>query len=218
MKRIFLITNIFLSSALAVYAQSAEYKLTDQQQRTLDNIISENYIGIRDLRIPLMNFGGGKEQYNKLVESFSNAFAKYMNENKVESMNLFKNSNKDINNTAVEIAKKYQKDANEIYEKGVRVVISNKFERSASANFVETGFNLSAPPDFYIKSAAQQLSIGNKHLADNEAIDSIYYFRRAKDFVFQCFNEIKYPIDDQYKKDIADNRGEQFIGEKEKNK
>jgi len=220
MKRIYIAISIFLSSALAVNAQGKNAKdtLTDQQQRNLDNVISVNYIGIRDLRVPIMNYGGGKDQYNKLVDSFSKAFAKYMNDNMVESIDLFEKNNKDINSVAIEIAKQYQKDANEIYEKAVRIVIANKFERSAAATFVETDFNLSAPPYFYIKSAAQELNLANKRFNDNDIIDSISYYRRAKDFIFQCFNDITYPIDDQYKKDIADNRNEVFIGEKEKNK
>ena len=182
----------------------------------LDRLISQNYINIRDLRTSVINYGGGQQQFNVLLDGFSAAFAKYLSEQKEEASKLFEKNDKEIKNTAAVLANKYQKDTDELYSQLIKIAVKDRMGKSINRNNVETEMDLSSPNDFYLKSAAHLMRIGDQRVTEKNPIEAIFYYRKSKQYIFQSYTEMGIPVDKSFYKDIADMRGEIYDPQEKK--
>jgi len=222
MKRLFGILSVIIFSAVIAAAQTPEKKnpppppAAGDKAQYLDRLISQNYINIRDLRSSVINYGGGQQQFNVLLDGFSAAFAKYLSEQKEESAKLFEKNDTDIKNTASGLAKKYQKDTDDMYSQLIKIAVKDRMDKSINRNNVETEMDLSSPNDFYLKSAAHLMRIGDLRITENNPIEAIFYYRKSKQYIFQSYTEMGIAVEKRFDKDIADMRGEIYVPEEKK--
>ena len=182
----------------------------------LERLISQNYIAIRDLRSPILNYGGGQKQFDQLLEGFSAAFAKYLSEKFDESYDLFVKNEREIKDAALQVAKKYQKDTDALYAELIQVALKDRMGKSVNRNTVEIEMDLTSPNDFYLKNAAHLLKIGDQRLAENNPVEAIFYYRKSKQYIFQSYTEMGLKHESRFARDLADMHGEIYAAESAK--
>ena len=202
-----------LVSVIAVqtlYAQTSRPVQAADRNANLERLISQNYIAIRDLRSPILNYGGGQKQFDRLLEGFSAAFAKYLGDKFDEAHGLFIRNEQDIRDTAVEVAKRYQKDTDTLYSELIQIALKDRMGKSVTRNAVEIEMDLTSPNDFYLKNAAHLLKIGDQRLAENNPVEAIFYYRKSKQYIFQSYAEMGMKRENRFARDIADMHGEVY--------
>ncbi|MGL4369103.1 MAG: hypothetical protein ACRCUT_05440, partial [Spirochaetota bacterium] len=180
---------IVLLLAFPALAQNKKEPVAGEKARYLDELISQNYINIRDLRPAVLNYGGGQHQFTLLLDGFSAAFAKYLSEQMDEASRLFEKNDADINAVASELAKKYQKDTDELYNQLIKTALKDKMGKSVTRNAVEIEMDLTSSNDFYLKSAAHLLRIGDQRITEKKPMEAIFYYRKCKQYIFQSYDE-----------------------------
>ena len=198
---------ISLSSAQQLYAQTTR-PVSPAKNAELERIISQSYISIRDLRSPILNYGGGQKQFDQLLEGFSAAFAKYLGEKFDEAADLFAKNERDIMTAATEIAKRYKKDTDELYSQLIKIALKDRMDKSVNRNTIEIEMDLTSPNDFYLKSAAHLMKMADLKLAEKNPIEAIFYYRKSKQYIFQSYTEMGMKHETRFARDLADMNGE----------
>jgi hypothetical protein len=201
-----------LLSAAPVFSQTSQPVQPKERKANLERLISQNYINIRDIRSPLINYGGGQKQHDQLLAGFSAAFSKYLAEKFDEAYTLFEKNNQDINDAAAQVAAKYQQDTDALYTQLVHIALKDRMGKSASRSTVEFEMDLSSSNDFYLKSAAHLLRIGDQKLAEKNPFEAIFYYRKSKQYIFQSYTEMGIKPDSRFTRDIADMHDEVYTG------
>lgn len=202
-------------------AQTSRTDSPRGKSNTLDRVISQNYINIRDLKTPMLNFGGGQKQFDRMLEGFSAAFAKYLSEKFEEASALFEENDKEIMDAAMQIAKKYQKDTDALYSLIVTASVRDRMGKSINRRNVEIEMDLTTPNDFYLQTAAHLMKIADQRITEKNPVEAIFYYRKSKQYIFQSFSETGIKPDGKYDRDVADMHGEIYAeaeNKKEKDK
>jgi hypothetical protein len=203
----------------------------------------ENFRNIKLLNAAVVNFGGGEAEFDGLVDEYAEASSLYFRNEHVLSANKFTENEKNINRTAEKIARKYKEMTEDLAQKTIRMKVRASFRLSLSGRKIDTH----PAADEAIKDAGYSLNKANDLFARTRAVESIYFYRRAKEknfFVYKVladqFEERKkeaqyrgrksdvefyekeskkYGLSDEYKKDVVDNMNRVYeSGERQKDK
>jgi hypothetical protein len=180
----------------------------------------ENYRSIKLLHAAIMNFGGGEAEVNKLVDQYAEASALYFQNRITESAESFKKNQIEILNTTKRLALKYKEDTAALLTDSIKLNIKNRFSKSfkmirerdtSYEKYLDNAhWGVAKANDYYdrFKDA--------KAVSSLDLITSIYYFRAAKDNIF---NVIKVQDMDKaqkeellakYKKEMEDNKNKVY--------
>jgi hypothetical protein len=230
------------------YAQQAEPKKTfNELYQPLPVILRlsyENFRNIKLLNAAIVNFGGGEEEFDRLVDEYAEASSLYFRNEYILSANKFTENEKNIAQVAQKIAKKYKEISEDINQKTIKMKVKADFR------FAMLGRKDDLHPsiDEAIRNGGYSLNKANDLFARSRYIDAIYFYRRSKEHNFKVYEilnkhfeqkkkdavfkgkkddiaffdreEKRYKLPDEYKKDVEDNKNRVYLagGEREKDK
>ncbi len=195
--------------AMALFS-GVQAQQTPNYPAVIDTLMARNFIDIRSLYVPLMNYGGGHAQFEKLLDDFSRAYAYYLQRRLKESAELFEKNQQEITQAAQSIAKVYETDSTRIHDEALKLMMRMKMQNSINSTNLDISMGRFTTGDMYINNATNALTVAKRNLDGGKPIEAIFFYRRAKQFSFQCFELYNIPLSSNYEKDISDNRNEIF--------
>lgn len=240
------LTPVFQGFAQQQAEQKETKKVFNELYQPLPVILRlsyENFRNIKLLNAAIVNFGGGDEEFDRLVDEYAEASSLYFRNDYVLSANKFTENERNINRTADKIARKYKELTEDLDQKTIKMKIRASFRLSLSGRKIETH----AAADEAMRDGGYSLNKANDLLARSRPVESIYFYRRAKEKHFQVYKILrsqfeeskkeaqirgksadvaffdreakKYALPDEYKKDMSDNMNRVYeSGEREKDK
>jgi hypothetical protein len=187
----------------------------------------ENFKNIKLLYSAIINYGGGEDEFDKLVEEYAEASGLYFRSDFVESAVKFMINEKRILQIATRMANKYKEETNKIHNDVIKV----KTKTAVKMYMSKKNISLHPQVESAISEASYTFTKGNDYLVRSKPVDSIFYYRRAKDRYFSVYTIIelqykdlarvaarpgdikyfdreseKYSIPERYNKDVVDNQ------------
>ncbi len=204
----------------------------------------ENFRNIKLLNAAIVNFGGGEDEFDRLVDEYAEASSLYFRNEYILSANKFTENEKNIAQVAEKIARKYKEITEDINRKTIKMKVKAEFR------FALLGRKGDLHPaiDEAMRNGGFSLNKANDLFARNRYIDAIYFYRRSKQQNFKVYEiltkhfeqkkkdakfkgkkddvaffereEKRYKLPDEYKKDVVDNQNRVYLtgGEREKDK
>lgn len=227
----FAIALIILLAADYSYAQNKNYNALYQPIPLCKRLSYENFRNIKLLYASIINYGGGEAEFENLVEQYSEASALYFQGKYEESAAKFYDNQKEIMKLSVKLAGRYKDDTDKILAETRKIVLKNSVKRS----LLGKQSNESAET---ILKQAENSNLRGYEIYDSykssidtpkEIINSIYYFRRAKENAFQVYSALELDADKakdkaqkndilkKYKRDMDDNRNKVFVSKEKQN-
>ncbi len=112
MKKVTLLTTAFLLTCAMItgplFAQS--YNRSYDPKKLSQRLSYENFRNIKLLQIAILNYGGGKEDIDKLVDQYAEASALYFQDRMEEAADMFTQNQKQILALAKSISEKFKND------------------------------------------------------------------------------------------------------------
>jgi hypothetical protein len=180
----------------------------------------ENFRSIKLLHAAIMNFGGGEAEINKLVDQYAEASALYFQNRISESAESFKKNQVEILNTTKRLAYKYKEDTTALFNDSLKLILKNKFGK---------GFKMvrekNTAYEKYLENAEWGMMKANdlydrykdaKAVSSLELLTSIYYFRGAKENIFNALKvqdmekAQKEELLAKYKKEMDDDKNKVY--------
>jgi hypothetical protein len=237
-----LLIMLFVISILISPAHAQSYKfdyhpaygpapLGGEPQSIAKLLSYENFRSIKLINTAVMNFGGGDAEINKLIDQYAEASALYFQNKMFDSAKAFKENQLAIMTTAKQLAQKYNETTNALLKESINMNIRAKLKlklkgyegKPYSDKFLEQGqAGVMKANDYYerFKDA--------KKVSALEMITGIYYYRGAKESLFQMMKQIaesqsKYEAEAEVnamiaKKQLPRSKKEETIQEKEEQK
>ena len=205
------LTISFFSLLNLGYSQTEEKKYNQQYNPVslIKRLSYENFKNIKLLRAAIINYGGGEAELQKLIDQYAEATALYF-EDKVEiSAEKFTENERDIFRIAKKIAADYSKDSAQFLNKGIKRNVQISIQQELD------GKKRDAVMEKYLDNAKFAQKKANSILEDykystdkntgsaQKLVTSIYYFRLAKQNLFQMYQVYVEPmqLDPDRKKD-----------------
>jgi len=165
------ILALFLLGFATVFAQ-----ITDRDPKEVIRRLSyENFKNIRMLETAIMNYGGGEEEFDKLVKTYSEASSLYFVKDYEQSAKKFEENEKQIRETAKNIAEKYKAETEswqkEIFEKEVKNRISDSLQGKPDNKVTEK----------YIGQSAESIIRANDYFDRVRPVQAIGMYRLSRD-------------------------------------
>lgn len=206
---------LILFASTVLHAQEAEPKKEFNELYDPVSVIKrasyDNFKNIKLLHAAIINFGGGEAEFDGLVNEYAEASALYFRESMIESANLFTKNERSINTVAAKIAQKYKEESEALHTELIKTHVRNNITLSLK------GEKTNPTADLLITNAGFGIRKANDYLVRSKPVDSIYYFRRAKENCFKFYETIGQPVPDKFKKDMIDNQN-RIYSSKEKEK
>lgn len=153
----------------------------------------ENFRSIKLLNAAIINFGGGEGEIDKLIDQYAEASALYFQNKMYESAKAFRENQAAIMATAKQLAAKYNQDATAILTDSIKMNTRARFkmnlirptDRSSSDKFLDQASGgVSKANDYYERYKEA------KSASALDLINAIYYYRSAKENMFQMMRVI----------------------------
>lgn len=192
--------SILISTA---YAQSYKFDyhpsfgpapLGGDPQSIAKQLSYENFRSIKLLNTAIMNFGGGEAEIDKLVDQYAEASALYFQNKMLESAKAFRENQAAIMTTAKQLSQKFNQDANALLKDSINMNVraklkykmkSNEAGRFTSDKYLEQGqAGVMKANDYYERYKDA------KAVSAMDLINAIYYYRGAKDNMFNMMRVI----------------------------
>lgn len=182
----------------------------------------ENFKNIKLLVVPIMNFGGGKAEFDKLVNTYAKASALYFNKEMQEAMKTFQQNEDEIEETAKNLAKTYKERAGEMQKELIEYNIKLQINLELQGETVNDSALLS------MNQATEALLKANDFSERSMPIEAIKYYRIAKEKTIKYY-EILYKLEPEkykekydeimkkYEKDLKDNQNKKWEEKEKKN-
>ncbi len=207
----FSIALFLFSSANAQFdTAKKEFDPLYNEMDVVKQLSYENFKKIKLLHTAIMNYGGGKEEFDRLVDTYAEATALYFQNKIMESANLFTKNKKDIDEVAARIAKIYKNDADKLHLNSIKMHVKYKVKMSLK------GEQVNPQSEVALNTAAGGVQIANDYFARSRFVESISYFRRAKESCFQLYKVLEVPLPEEFKKDQADDKNQVYISKEKK--
>lgn len=214
MAREFRYTLVFLMILILVgpvFAQEKNFNPFYEPISVVKRLSYDNYKNIKLLSTAIYNYGGGETEVDKLVDPYAEASALYFANQMVESANLFSKNEKDIQDSANKIARRYKEETEKLVNETIKLKVKTSIKMSMQGKKVNPNI------DDVLGAASYSLNQANDAFVRARPVDSMYYYRRAKDSCFRVYKMLGVPLPDKYNKDIVDNQNKVYVS-KEKDK
>ena len=228
-KRIFfgIIICVFLSIPYS-YSQSsgdATQPHRYEPESLVKRLSYENFKNIKMMTAAIVNYGGGEEMIDKLIDGYAEASALYFQNKYEESAENFLKNEKEIFEVSKKIVKKYNEDSEKLLNDTIKLSIKKEIKEAMkgdSSNDTTTKFLNGARfavqrgNDIYYRYKDATIA------SPRELISAIYYYRRAKESIFLLHeytlnDKAKKEFFDKYKKDVEDNKNKVFKSKEKQN-
>ena len=154
----------------------------------------ENLRNIRLLKIAIINYGGGEEEVQKLIDQYAEATTLYFNDKIEESASKFTENERDIFNTAKKLAADYSQDSSQFLNKSIKrnieIIMQEDAGKRQHRNSVMAKCLDNAK---FLQRQANIILDEYKNASDNNTrtarrlIASINYYRLAKENLFMMY-------------------------------
>ncbi len=206
---VFPIILFFLSSLNAqTMTKKKEFNKLYRPVSVVKRLSYDNFKKIKLLHTAIMNYGGGKEEFDRLVDAYAEASALYFQNKIIESANLFTKNEKEINDVSQKIAMIYKKDTDKLHTETIKMNVKYKIKMSLKGQ----------RPNPSAEKAIGGASFGTQKANDlyirSRPIQAIYFFRRAKENCFLLYKILEVPLPEKFKKDTIDNQNKVFHSKK----
>jgi hypothetical protein len=171
----------------------------------------ENFRSIKLLNAAILNFGGGDAVIDKLIDQYAEASALYFQNKIMESAKAFKENQAAILAVAKQLAQKYSQDSAMLLKESINLNVRSKMKMQmkgiagpfSSDKYLEQAQAGILKADEYYERYKDAKSVSAMDL-----ITAIYYYRGAKESMFQMMrvladSESKFQTDDEMKVLIA---------------
>ena len=81
----------------------------------------DNFKKIKLLHTAILNYGGGKAEFDRLVDAYAEASALYFQNKMIESANLFTKNGKDVDQVATKLAKRYKDETEKLHTEIIKM-------------------------------------------------------------------------------------------------
>ncbi|MBN2039965.1 MAG: hypothetical protein JW864_07995 [Spirochaetes bacterium] len=207
----FVITLFFITSSYAQFdTVKKEFNPLYKAIDVVKSLSYDNFKRIKLLHTAIMNYGGGKEEFDRIVDVYAEASALYFQNKITESANLFTKNKKDIDEVAIRVANVYKKDADELHTSIIKMHVKYNVKMSLK------GEKVNPQADVAINGASYGVQKANDYLIRSRPVQAIYYFRRAKDSCFQVYKVLEVPLPEKFNKDIVDNKNQVYVSKEKK--
>jgi hypothetical protein len=199
-----LLITLFIISILIspAYAQSYKFDyhpaygpspLGGEPQSIAKLLSYENFRSIKLINTAVMNFGGGEAEINKLIDQYAEASALYFQNKMFDSAKAFKENQLAIMTTAKQLAQKYNETTNALLKESITMNIRAKLKlkmkgyegKLYSDKFLEQGQAWVLKANDYYERFKDA-----KRVSALEMITGIYYYRGAKESLFDMMRQI----------------------------
>ena len=201
---------LFVAAAQARPAEPEKGSIGNDPVYVIQTLMNKNYMDMRSLYVPVMNYGGGQREFSALLDSYSRALSLYLHKRNGEAAELFRKNEQEIQSVAARLAQKYGEDTEKLYTLTVRMYVGSKMKRSLEGRNAEIELSLFGTGDTYISNASDSIRMANRYLETGRPVDAVYYYRMSKIYCFDAFNNYRAPVPDLYRLDLADNRNVVF--------
>jgi hypothetical protein len=178
----------------------------------VQTLMNNNYMNMKNLYVPIMNYGGGEKEFNTLLDSYSRGMTLYLHRRMTEAADLFKKNEAEIRTLAEKIAKKYREDTERLHALAIKMYIQAKIAKSMSDRSVETEVSQFTTGDIYINNASDSIRMANRYLESGRPVDAIVYYRQSKVYCFEAYDTYHVKLPNGYELDLADNGNLVFAG------
>jgi hypothetical protein len=207
----FSIVLLFFSSVNAQFdTAKKEFDPLMNEVDVVRQLSYENFKKIKLLHTAIMNYGSGKEEFDRLVDVYAEASALYFQNKMIESANLFTKNKKDIDDAAAKIAKVYKTDADKLHLNIIKMHVKYKVKMSIK------GEQVTPQAEVALNAAAGGVQIANDYYERSRFVESISYFRRAKESCFQLYKVLEVPLPEEFNKDQADDKNQVYVSKEKK--
>jgi hypothetical protein len=207
----FSIIFLFFTSANAQFdTVKKEFDPLFNEIDVVKQLSYENFKKIKLLHTAIMNYGGGKEEFDRLVDVYAEASALYFQNKMVESANLFTKNKKDIDDVAGRVAKVYKNDTDKLHMNIIKMHVKYKVKMSLK------GEQENPQSAVALNAASGGVQIANDYFVRSKFVESITYFRRAKEGCFQLYKVLEVPLPEEFKKDQVDDKNQVYISKEKK--
>lgn len=212
--RLIIILSIVLLSLSVANAQfddeEKEFNPLYQTLKVVQKLSYDNFKSIKLLYTSIHNFGGGVQEFDKLVDEYAEASGLYFQKKMVESANKFTSNEKNIREVAMRLAKIYKDDVDKLHAQMVKMNIRYNIKRDIEKK-EPNPYN-----DKALSGASYSIEKANDFYQLTRPIEAIAYFRKAKENCFQLYEILGEPLPDGFKRDIADNKNQVFESKEKK--
>ncbi|MBN1496359.1 MAG: hypothetical protein JXA07_06290 [Spirochaetes bacterium] len=198
-KGLFLIMSCAMSIlCISAFAQSYKYDyhpaygpapLGGSPKSIAKQLSYDNFRSIKLLNTAVMNYGGGEAEIDRLIDQYAEASALYFQNKMMESAKAFKENQAAIMTVTKKLAEKYHQDTSAILKDSMNMSIRAKIKMQIKGNsegrfhmdkFLERGqAGVLKANDYYDRYKDA------KSVSAMDLITAIYYYRGAKDSLFQ---------------------------------
>ena len=207
----FVITLFFITAAHSQFETAKkEFNPLYSAEDVVKSLSYDNFKRIKLLHAAIMNYGGGKEEFDRIVDVYAEASALYFQNKITESANLFTKNKKDIDEVALRIANLYKKDTDKLHTNIIKMSVKYNVKMSLK------GEEVNPQAEVAINGASYGVQKGNDFLARSRPVQAIYYFRRAKESCFQVYKVLEVPLPEEFNKDIVDNKNQVYVSKEKK--
>ncbi len=207
---------IFLSVfAVALNAQQAEpakeFNPLYNPLQVIQRLSYDNFKSIKLLHTAIINFGGGEAEFDRLVNDYAEATSYYFRGSMVESANLYTKNEKDIHAVGMKLAQKFKDDTEALHREIIKQHVKTNVKLSLK------GAKTDPTAELLVSNGAFGVNKAGDLYERARPVESIYYYRRAKESCFKYYELAKEPLPDRYKKDVVDAQNKIYTSkEKEK--
>lgn len=203
----------------AQYEPSGSY----QPKSVARRLSYENFRNIRMLTTAIMNYGGGKAEFNRLVDSYSEASSLYFSNELEKSVKVYRKNELDIRKTAMAIARKYKQDVDRLHKELIKFDVKKRIQLQLTKEKVFM------PAQKILGQSSSSKIKANDLFERTLPIKSIYSFRRAKEDILFYYkimlersktDEEKKQLQsilDSHKKDMVDNKNKVYVSKQKQN-
>ena len=220
-----LFSIMFLLACAPLFAQDD----TDSKDRTnplyepvavVQRLSYDNFKNIKLITVAVMNYGGGQEEFNRLVEGYADATALYFSHDYKKAADAFTKNEKDIQEVSMKLAAKYKLDAESLNKEiikrniSVRVMKSVKGEKPSDADLTS---------EKLISQAAESIAKANDSYVRVRPVPAISLYRRAKDQCIAYYDVLGIKeangqkLADRFEREKADNKNRIYVSKEKKN-
>lgn len=203
----FLSLSMFVLLIAPLYAEiepQKEFNELYDPMAVVQRLSYDNFKSIKLLHAAIMNYGGGEAEFDKLVDTYSMASALYFQNKIIESANMFSRNEKEIQEVSQKIATIYKNETDQLHIDIIKMNVKYKIKASLQGEKIKEG------ADKAVFGASEGIQKANDFYVRSKPIESIYFFRRAKEQCFKLYSVLQVPLPDKFKKDQIDNQNKVF--------
>ncbi|MBN1531559.1 MAG: hypothetical protein JXA20_02750 [Spirochaetes bacterium] len=209
-----------------VFGQTRRFNEAYNPLHVAKRLSYENFRDLKMLQTAILNFGGGKDEVDRLIDQYAEASALYFQSRYEESANLFSDNQREILISAKRLTTKYKDTSEKLLLDTTKKTIKDELESALKKGKKEENYT-----ELFLNRARFAVNTANDYYdrykdattaSPMNFIKAIFYYRQAKENMFELFKTIEMDkekrdgILEQYKRDIFDNENKVYQS-KEKN-